>query len=173
MTIILGPSPTPPPSTRGNVYLPIVANQVDPVADFCRLLVGDRRQQRMNLELCASLQQTAVWRAWGLACGGDPWGHVDEDGVTPNELARRAGCVLPDDYNPKGNNVESLVAGTDDPVVAFNALANSPKHSDHLFGRGWFQRQRHFGVALCRGSAEFTWYWAVYVGTCLGQVSGE
>lgn len=173
MAIILGDAPTPPPSTRGSVYLPIAANQTDPVAAFCRLLVGDSRQQRPLLELCGSLQQAAIWRAYGLACGGDPWDHVGEDGTTPNELARRAGCVLPGDYAAKGNNIESLVAGTDDPAVAFNALATSPKHSDHLFGRGWFRPQRHFGIALCRGSGEFTWYWAIYIGWCLGQVSGE
>lgn len=172
-SLILGPSPDIPATTRGNVYLPIAANQTDPVQDFCRLLVADSRQQRPHLELCPALQQAAVWRAYGLASGGDPWDHVSEDGTTPNELARRAGCVLPADYAPRGNNIESLVAGTADPVVAFTALANSLKHSDHLFGRGWFQKQRHFGVALCRGSAEFTWYWAIYIATCEGQTSGE
>lgn len=171
--IILGPPPLAPAATRGSVYLPIVAGSPDPVAEFSRLLVADPRQQRTSLELCPALQQAAVWRAWGLASGGDPWDHVDEDGTTPNEHARRAGCQLPADYALKGNSVESLVAGTADPVVAFTALANSPSHSDHIFGRGWFQRQRHFGVALCKGSAEFTWYWTVYIGECLGQTSGE
>ena len=166
MAIILGGAPSAPATTRGNIYLPIVAAQTDPVADFCRLLVADARQQRPTLELCAVLQQAAVWRAYGLASGGDPFDHVDKDDITPNELARRAGCRLPDDYAAKGNNIESLVAGTDDPVVAFTALASSLKHSDHLFGRGWFQRQRHFGVALCRGSAEFTWYWAIQIAQC-------
>lgn len=165
--------PTGPGKTRAAVYLPIVTQQPDPVAAFCRLLVTDQRQERLTMELCPALQQAAVWRAYGLASGGDPWDHVDEEGTTPNEYARRAGCQLPADYAPRGNNIESLVAGTADAMVAFNALANSPRHADHLFGRGWFRRQRHFGVALCKGSAEFTWYWAVYVGTCEGQSSGE
>lgn len=170
--VILGPPPLAPPMARGSVFLPIIAGSPDPVAEFSRLLVADPRQQRTSLERCPALQQAAAWRAWGLA-NGDPWGHVDAHGVTPNEYARRAGCRLPPDYAAKGNNVESLVAGTDDAMVAFTALANSPKHSDHLFGRGWFRSQRHFGVALCRGSAEFTWYWCVMLGECLGQSSGE
>ena len=170
--IILADAPTAPASTRGNVYLPFIARAPDPVADFCRLLVGDSRQQRPHLELCPALQKAAVWRAWGLACGGDPWDHIGEDGTTPNELARRAGCVLPADYAPRGNNIESLVAGTFDPVVAFTALANSPKHSDHLFGRGWFQRQDALGIALCEGPGAYRWYWCVMIATC-GQVSGE
>lgn len=173
MTVILADPPIAPVASRAAVYLPIINQQPDPVAAFCRLLVADPRQERPALELCPALQQAAVWRAYGLASGGDPWGHVGEDGTTPNELARRAGCVLPEDYAPRGNNVESLVAGTDDPVVAFTALANSAKHSDHLFGRGWFRAQRHFGIALCKGSAEYTWYWTVYIAACVGQVSGE
>ena len=173
MAIILGSSPDIPSTTRGAVYLPIVAQQPDPVQAFCRLLVTDQRQERPHLELCASLQQAAVWRAYGMACGGDPWGHVDAHDITPNEYARRAGCRLPDDYATKGNNIESLVAGTADAMTAFAALATSPKHSDHLFGRGWFGRQRHFGIALCKGSGEYTWYWVVLLGECLGQSSGE
>lgn len=171
MTVILGSPPSVPPVARGNVYLPIIAQQTDPVAEFSRLLVADPRQQRTSLELCPALQQAAIWRAHGLA-NGDPWDHVDKDGVTPNEYARRAGCVLPDDYNPKGNNVESLVAGSADAIVMFNALAASPKHSDHIFGRGWFRSQRHFGVAMCAGG-RWGWYWCVILGECLGQVSGE
>lgn len=166
--IMLGPPPNTPAATRSSVYLPIIGTP-DPVQTFCRLLVADPRQERPTLELCPALQQAAVWRAYGLASGGDPWGHVGEDGTTPNELARQAGCVLPDDYARSGNEIESLVAGSADAAAVFNALANSPKHSDHLFGRGWFRAQRHFGVALCKGSAEYTWYWAVYIGTCTEQ----
>lgn len=70
MAIILGPPPSTPSTVRGNVYLPIVAGSPDPVAAFCRLLVGDSRQQRPTLELCGSLQQASIWRAHGLACGG-------------------------------------------------------------------------------------------------------
>ena len=166
--IMLGPPPNTPSATRSSVYLPIVAQQPDPVEAFCRLLVADPRQERPTLELCPALQQAAVWRAYGLASGGDPWDHVDEDGTTPNEYARRARCRLPDDYAAQGNEVESLVAGSADTALVFNALATSPKHSDHLFGRGWFRAQRHFGVAMCVGGA-YGWYWAIYIGTCTDQ----
>jgi hypothetical protein len=170
--IALGHFPDPPPAARGNVYLPLIAvAPVDPVADFCRLLAGDRRQQRPHLELCPMLQQAAIWRAYGLA-NGEPWDHVDSHGVTPNEYARRAGCRLPDDYAERGNNVESLVAGSSDAAAMFNALAGSTKHADHLFGRGWFQKQDRFGVALCEGGEPYRWYWCVMIGQC-GQVSGE
>lgn len=170
--ITLGHAPTPPPSARSNVYLPIIASvPADPAADFCRLLVADHRQQRPHLELCASLQQAAIWRAHGLA-NGEPWEHADSHGVTANEYARRAGCVLPGDYAAKGNQVESLVAGSDDAAAMFNALAASPSHADHLFGRGWFGRQNAFGIAVCEGPGKYRWYWVVMVAEC-GQTSGE
>lgn len=170
--IALGHAPTPPPAARGNVYLPIIAvAPADPAADFCRLLVGDRRQQRPQLALCPMLQQAAIWRAHGLA-NGEPWSHTDSHGVTANEYARRAGCRLPDDYNPKGNNVESLVAGSSDAQAMFTALATSTQHADHLFGRGWFQRQDRFGIAVSEGPGKYRWYWVVMIAEC-GQVSGE
>ena len=170
--ITLGSYPTPPVS-RGTVWLPLVANvsTPSPVAQFCRLLTGDQRQERPHLELCPALQQAAIWRAYGLA-HGEPWAHVDSHGVTSNEYARRAGCLLPDDYSAKGNNVESLAAGSPDALVMFTALANSPSHSDHIFGRGWFQRQNAFGVAMCEGG-EYGFYWCVLLAQCLGQTSGE
>lgn len=173
MPVILGPPPTAPPMARGGVFLPIVMGSPDPVAEFSRLLVADPRQQRKSLERCPALQQAAGRRAWGLALGGDPWDHVDKNGVWPNKRARLAGCQLPSDYSDDCNYVESLVAGTADPYVAFGALALSPHHKVHLFGENaFFQQQRHFGVAMCAGG-ELGWYWSIYIATCLGQVSGE
>lgn len=170
--IILGPPPLPPVATRGTVYLPtIFVGAPNPVAEFSRLLVSDPRQERPHLELCASLQQAAVWRAYGMACGADPFAHVDRDGTTPNEFARQAGCRLPADYAARGNNVESICAGTADAMTAFVALANSAAHSDHLFGRGWFQSQRHFGVAMCEGPGVYRWYWCVLCASCGEQTS--
>lgn len=169
--IILADAPTAPAATRGTVYLPIIAGTPDPVAEFCRLLVSDGRQQRRSMTLCPMLQQAAIWRAHGLA-NGEPWAHVDSHGVSANEYARRAGCRLPADYAKVGNNVESLVAGSVDAQAMFTALASSPAHADHLFGRGWFQKQDAFGVALCEGPGVYRWYWCVMIAQC-GQVSGE
>ena len=171
MAIVLCDGPTSPPSARSNIYLPIISSP-DPVAEFSRLLVADPRQQRPSLERCPALQQAAVWRAWGLA-NGQPWSHIDRDGTWPNKRARLAGCQLPSDYSDDCNYVESLVAGTADPYTAFGALALSPHHKVHLFGEnGFFQQQRHFGVAMCAGG-EWGWYWCVLIATCEEQSSGE
>lgn len=81
---------------------------------------------------------------------------------------RNLGCNLPADYAANGNNIESLVAGSPDPGVIFAALASSPGHADHLFGRGWFRAQRHVGVAYVEApGSRFGFYWVVLIGACV------
>lgn len=172
MTIIILADPPDAPTVR-DIFLPaIFAGTPNPVADFLRLLTGDARQERPTLERCPALESAAEERAFGLA-HGDPWAHVDRNGVTPNEYARNAGCRLPAHYAARGNNVESLGAGTADAAVMFAALTASQKHGDHLLGRTDFYRvQRHVGIALAEGG-EYGWYWVIMLGTCEGVTSGE
>lgn len=132
---------------------------------FYRQLIDDPRQQRPVLDCHPALVMAAGWRAWGLA-HGDPWSHCDDAGVCANEYARQAGCKLPWDYASKGNNIESLVAGSPDASVMFAALASSPAHADHLFGRNdFFRAQRHVGIAVAEGG-ELGWYWVVMIAVC-------
>lgn len=99
-----------------------------------------------------------------------PISHYDKNGVGPNAYASFEGCSLPDDYAPKGNNIESLVAGTGDVTgdSAFEALARSSSHSRHLFGEGdFFGRQNRIGVAIIRNEATFyKWSLVVLIGQC-------
>ena len=170
ITIALADPPELPAVSR-DVFLPIVGGPppvvtVNPVTAFYRLLTADQRQQRGRLEVCACLEQAATWRAFGLS-HGDPWAHVDRHGTRPNAYARRAGCVLPKDYDTNGNQVESLVAGSTDANVMFAALVASASHADHLFGRNDFYRsQDKIGVAVCEGPGGFRWYWAIFISRC-------
>lgn len=164
--IALGSGPTwpQPAGTRGNVYLPIVANQVDPVTEFLRLLKADTRQQRPRLDVCPCLMQGALWRATGLA-NGEPWDHKDRQGRRPNGLARSYGCTLPAAYSDDANYIEELTAGTADPLVAFTSLANSPMHKIHLFGENDFYRvQTRVGVAMAeKEGTDYRYYWVVWI----------
>lgn len=82
-----------------------------------------------------------MWRAHGLAVLGDPWSHRDRDGIAPNAYARLAGCVLPPDYALDGNQVESLVAGSDSALIMFAALAASQSHGElPTHEMGWASR---------------------------------
>lgn len=172
-TIALADPPELPAGSR-DVFLPIVGGPPPepepepetPATAFVALLTSDNRQQRRSLEVCACLEQAAMWRAFGLS-HGDPWSHVDRHGIRPNAYARRAGCVLPPDYAMDGNNVESLCAGSPDANVMFAALAASASHRIHLFGELDFYRQQDkIGVAVCEGPGEFRWYWCVMISRC-------
>lgn len=136
---------------------------------FYRLLTGDARQERPSLACHPALVRAAQRRAASLIASG-LWSHCDPNGdECPNEVARNAGCKLPDEYAVRGNNIESLVAGVADAQIAFNALANSKSHSDHLFGRGSFFRvQDRVGITMVNapGSA-FTFYWVILISRCL------
>jgi hypothetical protein len=174
--MIIHLSEPPADQERSTIYFPMVFGglpvaALDPVAEMARLLTTDPRQQR-RLTLHPHLATSALWRAHGLANGG-PWGHVDSHGVTANEYVRRAGCRLPSNYDERGNNIESLSAGSADPAIIFAHLAASPSHSAHLFGRGdFFKWQTHFGIAMVAGG-KHGWYWAIHIAQCLCMVSGE
>lgn len=153
------PTPTPTPDPQAQCF------HDERALAFYRLLIDDPRQQRPVLDCHPALVAAAGWRAWGLA-HGDPWAHCDADGVCANEYARQAGCRLPWNYASKGNNIESLVAGSPDVAVMFAALAASPAHADHLFGRNdFFRAQQHVGIAVAEGG-ELGWYWVVLIGEC-------
>lgn len=150
-TIALAPGPTYP-TARGSVYLPFVATApVDPVAVFYDLLLHDSRQQRPRLTVCKALQVAAAWKAADIIANGY-WAHRAANGEWPNTTAKRFGCKLPDDYGDGWNGVESLVAGSEDATVMFNALMGSESHRMHLMGENdFFRRQTHVGIACAVG----------------------
>lgn len=160
------PAPTSPQPTPTATPDPTAACFGDESAHaFYRLLIADSRQEHPRLLCWPALVNAARWRAAGLA-SGDPWAHCDAAGVCANEYARQAGCKLPASYAAKGNNVETLGAGSPVAEAVFAALANSPAHAAHLFGRGEFFRQQWaVGIARAEGGA-WGWYWAVMIAVC-------
>lgn len=174
-SVVVGEGPAAGERGRGVLYFPIVSTAANRTAEcfaqpaayaFYQLLIDDERQERPQLVCCPALVRAATWRAERLAAG-DPWGHVDADGVWANDYARRAGCVLPDDYAVVGNNIESIAAGSPNARAIFEALARSRSHSDHLFGRGeFFRRQTRIGIAVAAGG-QYGWYWSIMIAVCV------
>lgn len=134
---------------------------------FYRLLVADSRQKHTGLHCDERLVRAAQKRALGLSTV-DPWGHVDRNGVWPNQYVRAEGCVLPSGYGER-NNVESLSAGTGDVQAAFDSLALSEKHAPHLFGQGaFYQAQTGVGIGYATGG-QYGFYWVFIAADCLQQ----
>lgn len=56
----------------------------------------------------------------------------------------------------------------------YDALTGSPKHSEALFGRGWFSHQTHIGIALAANpESVYKFYWVFHLAKCETQTSGE
>ena len=92
--------------------------------------------------------------------------HQAHGGEWPNATARRFGCNLPVEYGDDWNGCESLVAGSPDAAVMFNALANSPSHRVHLFGLNeFFRQQTHMGIAMVAGG-RLGWVWVLMMAAC-------
>jgi len=153
-------------ATRGNVYMPIIATEpANQVAAFYRLLADDQRQRRPSLGTCAQLEAAAEWKAADIVANGY-WAHQAHGGEWPNATARRFGCNLPVEYGDDWNGCESLVAGSPDAAVMFNALANSPSHRVHLFGLNeFFRQQTHVGIAMVAGG-QWGWVWVLMMAAC-------
>lgn len=153
-----------------NIFLPIistppvVADLNDKAQEFFDILKKDGRQQRPLMEWSENLARAAAIRTSSLA-RLNYWAHCEPNGPCPNEVARSVGCVFPFDYSERGNNIESLVAGTPDVKVAFDALANSPSHRDHMFGVGSFlERQNRVGIHVrYDSSSTFKWYYSILI----------
>lgn len=187
-------SPLTAPRVSGAVYLPIVGGRpgvptpaptatatVAPVPAcwnswgayaFYWLLRNDYRQQRARLECDPRLVLAARRRA--LAQPLDGLAHCDSAGVCANAYARAAGCKLPAGYTAK-NEIESLAAGTIDPLEAFRSLARSPDHARHLFGENdTFREQDRIGIAMVEVPGHrYRWVWVVLIARCEGAISGE
>lgn len=167
-SIILCTGPTQP-GARSAVYLPFVATAppepVDQTAVFYDLLLHDGRQQRPQLERCKELDAAALWKAQDIAAN-NYWSHRAHNGEWPNATARRYCASLSPDYTGTWNGCESLVAGSDDAVVMFNALIGSVAHRAHILGEtAFFRQQTRVGIA-CATGGRWGWVWAVYIALC-------
>lgn len=145
------------------LYLPIAFGG-DAAQQFYEALQNAPGQQRSALTWHPALAEAARRHAAQLAADGN-WSHCDLSGKCANQYAVEAGCK----HGYSGaNNVESLVAGTNDPAVALRALLGSASHADHLLGRNaFFREQQHIGVALVdMPGSRYRYYWSIMIATC-------
>lgn len=173
LTSCVGRGPVPElgprfPSPLHRTYVPISRVQrclasVE-AETFAAMLIADGLQERGSLVCHPALVQAAWVRGMSMARYGY-FGHTDPWGVTPNEVAEKAGCRQP---WGKGNYIESIAAGAPITVLYWN-LRNSPDHAAHMFGQGdFFRGQKDFGIAFVEWpGSSYTYYVVVLIGTCL------
>lgn len=126
------------PNYPRHLYLPLVKVSfpcgVNLIAYSLFVLMRDDPNQGRKQVICSdTLTSIAQARASDMATR-QYFGHIDPDGVTPNEWAARLGCVLPSFYPAKGNTIESIGLNYFSAQDAWNAFLSSPGHRTHVLG---------------------------------------
>lgn len=155
------PMPTPrPTATTAPCY------RTADAALFASTLIHDARQQRVRLFCHPALVEAAYRRGVSMATKGY-FGHCEPNGPCANVVARESGCKLPPEYG-NGNEVESIAAGSPSWSAIYDALARSPSHSEHLFGKNeFFVQQYHVGVAhVSDPLSRWKDYWVIMIAVC-------
>lgn len=131
-------------------------------------LIKNHPEQRRNRDLIFQspiLQLSTNYRSQDMI-DKNYVGHISPTYEYPNEVAIRYGCSSI--TGPKSNGIESIVVGTHDPLVGFNALMNSPNHKMHLMGENeHFATFYGIGVSLCIGeNSKYRYYWTIHIANC-------
>lgn len=139
-------------------FLPSIKVDSGPVAqssdeDLLFNLIRDSDQQgRPQMKRHPLLDRAAYVKAKDMA-EKNYFSHNSPEGKTPNEVVREAGFRLPDYYPQKGNNVESLSIGGNNPQDTLAGWFGSPHHREHVFGQNDFYRG-HDCVGIGKATAQ-------------------
>ena len=145
------------------IFLPAAFKTTDPRLEFFELLKNDPDQERPQLLWSWELSAIASARAKEIALSG-LWSHCNVDGTyCANDSVIDGGIQLPENYTRGRNDVESLVAGSPNVSVMFEALKNSSGHNPHMMGVGeHFRLQNWCGVGLYQdANTRYGWYYSI------------
>ncbi|MES2438985.1 MAG: CAP domain-containing protein [Verrucomicrobiota bacterium] len=115
---------------------------------------SNAEQRRPTMKLDPILCLVARQRAADMARRGY-FDHVNPDGHGANYLVRRAGFLLPAEYDSSrsGNNIESIGMSTGSPRQIAALWLKSPAHRVHVLGElGFYEQQTAVGVGIVRSS---------------------
>lgn len=135
------------------------------------LMANHPEQQRTTCVLHPILCKVARAKAHDIAAR-DYEGHVDPDGVGPNQLVINAGYKLPKWWGDKkdANFIESLTAGNLKAAHAWSSWLGSPSHRAHVLGEGFYKDQVNVGVGLAHVEGS---HWGRYWILLSAPVEGE
>lgn len=128
-----------------NIYFPINANEQGINNFVVEYLMSHPEQKREVLIVNETLNSVARNHALDMI-NREYFSHTTPEGVTANQRVIMAGYPL--EYNPLGNNVESLAGGYKTLNDALEALLESEGHRKHVLGlHPMFEEQLNIGVA--------------------------
>lgn len=160
----------PVKADSGNqIFIPLLMTEpaCEPSAEEAQLenlLRSVPEQTRDRVECDVVLSAVARERAKDMA-QRHYFGHVNPDGVGPNQLVRNAGYPLPDYYTPSqdGNNIESIAGGYSSAQAAWAGLMESPGHRRHLVGEiDFYREQTDVGIGYYYDAqSDYQHYWVI------------
>lgn len=164
-----------------NTYLPVLHAAPEELlltdmlaAAIFDLMRGAAAQGRKQMVWDALLAEAALYKCVAQAEYG--WdGHVSPTGEGPNDMVRRFGYNLPNNYaGGDANYIESLMLGGDGSVGhpkfgAWPVWMASDAHRKHILGLSdFYASQTHVGVGMChREESVHKYYWCIL--TCPPQ----
>lgn len=111
------------------------------------LIKNSSYQQRVSMHKHPLLWLAAKIKANDMS-QNNYFSHISPLGISPNQIVRSVGYILPDYYPDLGNNVESLAIGgenLEDTVKAW--LESKTGHRLHVFGEiDFYRKQECIGI---------------------------
>lgn len=142
------------PQTRSFLPLAITVGDcgMGPVASqLAKLFLEDTGQERRNIVCDPLLVQAAQYRASDMNAR-HYFSHIDPDGHNANYWARFFNCHLPGNYQPNGNQIESISLNYPTAQLAWEGWLKSPGHRAHVLGTiPFFREQTRYGIGYLNG----------------------
>ncbi len=114
-------------------------------AELAALIIYHHNQQREKLSCHTTLAVTAAKKAQSMASNQRIEHNLDYR--APNELLEFHGYLLPAEFLPTSNQVESVAGGKKTAQQTLDGLLNSHAHRSHLLGLDELSAQQiHIGV---------------------------
>lgn len=121
-----------------------------------------QHQERVVINCSKELSLAAEYKAKNMAEENMISHYVDNK--SPNEVLRKRGVKLPNNYSIIGNQVEAISGGVTTAQEAFDYFLTSEDHKDLVIGKGkLFQKQDQIGVGYYYDpTKKHEYYWVVY-----------
>lgn len=132
-------------------------------AQLAALIISHPKQQRNNLTCHPILAITAAKKARSMASNQRVEHNLDYS--APNGLLEAHGYLLPAEFLPTSNQVESIAGGKKSAEETLHRLLNSHAHRSHILGLSKLNRQQiNIGVGYYYNpDTPHEFHWAIHI----------
>ena len=130
---------------------------------LAKLLMESTEQKRISLTCNAKLTKTANKKAQMMAETENISHNMFH--ISPNELLKNEGVLLPLSYRTIGNQVETILGGAKTAQDSFDYFMADSDYKVHIFGENELtEQQNQIGIGYYEDkSKKHMYYWAIYI----------